>query len=179
MGPPESCSQRPRDPAPPTSGQAPAPGPSGPWPHPPAGQHTNSRAPRILQPETLVPSSAHQQVGTSPSILSPDHQRIGTSLGAASHISGQAPVPGPPWAPAIPRVGGHQPQDHHSPAACHGRMQPTFQQAGTSPRTPWAPALSTSRPTPALRHLGPLSQPPWDLVPPTSGPIQGLGHPRS
>ncbi|XP_007461276.1 PREDICTED: trithorax group protein osa-like [Lipotes vexillifer] len=179
MGPPESCSQRPQNPAPPTSGQAPAPGPSGPWSHPPAGQHTNSRAPSILQPETLVPSSAHQQVGTSPSILSPDHQRTGTSLGAASHISGQAPAPGPPWAPAIPRVDGHQPQDRHSPAACHGRTQPTFQQASTSPGTPWAPALSTSRPTPALRHLGPLSQPPWDLVPPTSRPIQGLGHPRS
>ena len=67
------------------------------------------------------------------------------------------------------------PQDY-SPTACHGRTQPTQQQASNSLGTIWESALPTSRPTQALGHPGPHSQLCQEQAPPTRSPTPALGH---
>ena len=81
-------------------------------------------------------------------------------------------------------MGRPKPQDHHSPAACHGRTQPPHQQASTSSETSWAPQPASPETSPtyqeisqALGHLGLCSQLCWEPAPHTSGLKPAQGHP--
>lgn len=115
----------------PTDGLPLAPGQCRPQLCPPAGQHTNSRTLRALQPENLGHSSTHQWAGTSP--RTPPHLPVGGNESRdhqstkAIQISRTALAPGPPRPWPCPSVGQHQLWD------------PT-----TKP---------VSKLTPALRHL--------------------------
>ena len=54
---------------------------------------------------------------------------------SARHWAGSNPGPGPK------PVGGHQPQDHPSPVASHGRLQLSHHQADTSFNAAWCKSI--------------------------------------